>query len=243
MAKHYKSFKVNSKYTTPEGLVVFDFYKQTSTFFDSSYYILNVGEYKYPKIEFQEWCLTEKEEYIERLISFLHIEEFDNLTKAEFDYIKSKDFDYIRSFLEGCEFHFNHNYTSVEFKRKYDHFTINDVGKFGGSGNSFNVIHLTNPYTFDRESYYIGKIVLGKYENSIKIPVVNAFGSERIEVKEFKSTNNIFKCLCFALKINLLDSFLKSPHSGVTWEHCFSIGSSYSFNCILNKFNYYKITL
>ena len=45
------------------------------------------------------------------------------------------------------------------------------------------------------------------YETSIKIPVVKP-SIGRVEIKEISLNINLFKCLCFCLKINLLGDYL-----------------------------------
>ena len=242
MAKYYTTHKINSIYSEPKGIIAFDFYKSGAFdgFGDCSYYIPKVGTRTYAKVQFSKDVFSEREKYICEFISFIHAEEFDTLTKQEFAFIETEDFAYICKFLNGNSFKFNHNYTSIEIERKYDNFTINDEGRYGGSGNLDNVESIWNYKTEKYEDYYIGKISLSHYESSIKIPVVKP-SIGRVEIKEIFSNVNLFKCLCFCLKINLLGDYLYPELcSGATWLSDFE-AYNHNFYHMIKKFSYYNI--
>ena len=242
MAKFYTTHKINSQYSEPKGIIAFDFYKSGAFdgFGDCSYYIPKVGSQTYQKVQFSKDQFSEEENYICELVSFIHTRDFDTITKKELDFIYSDNFYYICKFLNGCQFRFNHNYTSIDFERKYEHFTINDIGRYGGSANSDNIISIWNNLTEQNEDYYIGKITLNQHDTSIKIPVVKPTVG-RVEIKEISSNINLFKCLCFCLKINLLGVYLfPELCSGATWRHCFE-ARNHNFYHMIKKFNYYSI--
>lgn len=242
MAKYYTTYKINSKYTAPKETISFDFYK--SGFWDGmgdiSYYMTKIGNKDLAKEQFSRDNYTKQEEYISNFVSFVHTAEFDTLSRQEFEYIKSEEFLYICRFLNGSQYKFNNNFTSIEFSRKFDHFTINDVGKLKGSGNRNNTITARNFRTGMEEEFYVGCVSFSKYNSSILIPVVNFHGVGRVEIKEIKTNINLFKCLCFALKISLLCGYLYPYMNGATWEHNFSI-YAYEFEDMLRMFNFYSI--
>lgn len=241
MAKYYKTYVVSPKYTTPEECLTFEFYK--SGFWDGmgdiSYYMAKLGDKRLYKKEFFLSEFDKHEEYIKKLIGFIESEEFDILSKKEYDFVQSEEFYYICNFLFESQYQLNHDYTSINFVRRFDYFTINDVGQFKGSGNRKNTITVRDYKTDVEDEFYVGRVSLSKNQSSILIPVVNFQGEGRVEIKEIKTSVNLFKCLCFALKISLLCSFI-GYFPVAEWEDYFyTLGELHIH--LMKKFNFYKV--
>jgi hypothetical protein len=128
-------------------------------------------------------------------------------------------------------------------QRDFIYFDINDVGRDKSIGNSNYIEKLWNNQTEEYEEYYIGKITLNQYDTSIKIPVVRPNpNSGIVEIIEIRTEQSLFKCLCFCLKMNLLNSLVypRTIFTGAVWKESF-IAYHYNLDYLLKKFNYYKI--
>lgn len=245
MAKYYKTYRINPEYSEPEGIISYEFYKSGfwDGFGDCSYYSVNLGTRCLYKKEFSNDYFSEYEDEVSNFVTFVHKKEFDCLSTKEFEFITSDKFHYICDFLRNSRFKFNDNCTSIELQRDFIYFDINDVGRDKSIGNSNYIEKLWNNQTEEYEEYYIGKITLNQYDTSIKIPVVRPNpNSGIVEIIEIRTEQSLFKCLCFCLKMNLLNSLVypRTIFTGAVWKESF-IAYHYNLDYLLKKFNYYKI--
>ena len=232
MAKFYCRYCVALRYTNNK-ILSFDFYKG----FLGGYYITKLGTEVLDRhnCTFEE--LSREEEKIRSFVSFIETEDFDTLSKEEYKFIQSDNFETLCSLLRYGHYTFNHNFTSVKFcGYPIDDFSVNDEGR----GYTVYTGNKTRWLYMSQKEYYVGTTELKKGATSIRIPVIDAEKREHtVEVIDVSTNVDIFRCLCFCMKINLLGSFLFRKEKLYWGSDCPL--NTYLFSGFLDKFNFYRV--